>query len=196
MITVPNPASLRDPDGFRSQCDGGETIDENVTTRSGLVNLGFALLAVLLFAACQGAQESGESNVDLTLDLYLAGTDLTMNVTRPPIPGQKNMVAGDLHLIGGTGQAPEPDGEPIGRFFGQCTVVTQRESACTGLVTLDGRGTITLQVGVVGGVNQGIALTGGTGEFNGARGSGSEPSVPGHPEDRLLHLTFSTIDRS
>ena len=149
-----------------------------------------AVVVVALMTSCTRAG-AGEEERHSSLDLYLAGTDLTMNATLPPEPGQQNLLGGDIYTLGGTEQAPERAGQPIGRFVGVCTVVTRQERACTGFILLDGRGTLAVQVGVVRGINQGIAITGGTGEFGGIRGSGVEPAVPGHPEDRLLLLEYS-----
>ena len=176
----------------RDLCHSRVRLRSRVLQATRTVTLGLAVAVLLTAAGCQMSQPAGESTTELELDFYLAGTDVQMDMTSPPEPGQSNFLGGDIYLLDDSTGAPRPDGEPIGRFLGQCTVITARERTCTGLVTLDGRGTISVQVAVAEGVNQGIALTGGTGEFHGARGSGTEPSVPGHPEDRLLHLTLST----
>ena len=56
-----------------------------------------------------------------------------------------------------------------------------------------GRAVGTVQVEVVGGRNQGVAVIGGTGEFAGARGSIIESVVPGRPMDHLNHVECTQV---
>ncbi|MFQ5555969.1 MAG: hypothetical protein ACE5GB_00405 [Acidimicrobiales bacterium] len=138
------------------------------------------------------SQAPGTGQV-LKMDLYLIGTDVEANVTNPPEPGQQNFIGGDLYELDEAADSPSPTGDPVGRAVGLCTQVTQEERTCSGVFNLHGRGLLTVQVEVVRGSNQGVAVTGGTGEFAGARGTILETAVSGRPTDRLNQIEVTTL---
>ncbi|HZD24395.1 MAG TPA: hypothetical protein VE569_13510 [Acidimicrobiia bacterium] len=155
-----------------------------ITVVIGILWAGAASLTAVQAAAVSDNPGRGE-----VLDFYMKGTHQSINLTQPPQPGQQNIIGRDLYVLGGTEIAPVPDGDAIGRRVGVCTVVTAGEAICDGVLLLDGLGTITVQLGVlIPGGNQGIAVTGGYGDFAGANGTITETDVPGHPNDRVLHV--------
>lgn len=138
------------------------------------------------------ARASENPGQGLTLDLYMQGTDQVANLSQPPQPGQQNLLGSDLYELGGSATSPSPTGERIGRRIAVCTVATPGEAVCDGIIDLKGRGTISAQLEVlIPGGNQGIAITGGTGDFAGATGTIVESPVPGHPTDRVLRVQIS-----
>jgi hypothetical protein len=125
------------------------------------------------------------------MELYMRGTDQVADLTMPPRAGQTNIVGSDLYQLGGSADSPLPTGEPIGRRVAVCTVATAGEAVCEGMLRIDGRGTISAQLEVlIPGGNQGIAITGGTDEFAGRTGTITERPVAGHPNDRVLEVSF------
>jgi hypothetical protein len=65
------------------------------------------------------------------------------------------------------------DGEPVGHEVGSCVLVdTSGTANCTGVVTLDGRGTITFAFENAPPPEKLLAITGGTGDFRSAGGEG------------------------
>jgi hypothetical protein len=166
-----------------------------------------AALGIVLGAVAAGlatadpqptAQASAADNpgTGLVLDLYMRGTDQSADLTQPPQPGQQNLLGSDLYALGGSDASPTSSGQPVGRRIGVCTVATAGEALCDGIIDLGGRGTISAQLEVLlPGGNQGIAITGGTGEFAGATGTITESPVAGHPHDRVLELRISGFSR-
>jgi hypothetical protein len=66
------------------------------------------------------------------------------------------------------------DGEPVGHEVGSCVLVDTAGTAnCTGVVTLDGRGTIAFAFENAPPPEKTLAVTGGTGEFRSAGGEGT-----------------------
>jgi hypothetical protein len=66
------------------------------------------------------------------------------------------------------------DGEQVGHEVGSCVLVDPSGLAnCTGVVTLDGRGTITFAFENAPPPEKTLAVTGGTGEFRSAGGEGT-----------------------
>ena len=66
------------------------------------------------------------------------------------------------------------DGEPVGHEVGSCVLVdTDGTANCTGVVTLDGRGTIAFAFENAPPPEKTLAITGGTGEFRSAGGEGT-----------------------
>ena len=66
------------------------------------------------------------------------------------------------------------DGEPVGHEVGSCVLVdTEGTANCTGVVTLDGRGTIAFAFENAPPPEKTLAITGGTGEFRSAGGEGT-----------------------
>lgn len=164
--------------------------------------LGIVLGAVAASMATADPQPTEQANANgnpgtgLVLDLYMRGTDQTADLTQPPQPGQQNLLGSDLYELGGSDASPTPSGQPIGRRIGVCTIATPGEALCDGIIDLDGRGTISAQLEVLlPGGNQGIAITGGTGEFAGASGTITEAPVAGHPHDRVLEVRISGFDQ-
>lgn len=153
-----------------------------------------AVLAVAAFVGIGVVAGTGTSGHDVTMDLYMAGTDQWQDLTQPANPGERNLLGSDLYQLGGSEAEPAPSGDVIGRRVGACTVVTTHEALCDGLFDLGDRGTMSAQLEVLlPGGNQGIAITGGTGEFAGASGSVVESQVPGHPNDRVLNIHISGV---
>lgn len=164
------------------------------TTIAAVVLL--AVAAGLALFATLGTTRGDNPGERLTLSLYMRGTDQSINLSQPPEPGQQNIVGSDIYLLGGTEEQPAPDGDPIGRRIGVCTVVTSSEAVCVGVLDLDGRGTISAQLEVlIPGGNQGIAITGGTAEFAGAAGTIAERPVTGQPNDRILDIEIIGLRR-
>lgn len=156
--------------------------------------VGVVLAVVVVVVAVQGIAGTGNPGQGTVLDVYSQGTSLFSTLTQPPQPGQQNIGGSDLFVLGGTKEAPAPTGERMGRRWGVCTVSTPHEVICEGIVLLDGRGTLTVQLGVlIPEGNQGIAVTGGTGEFAGTHGTIVESKVPGHPDDRILHIDLKGL---
>lgn len=140
----------------------------------------------------RAAQATPSGEPGLSMDVYSRGTQLTNDLSQPPKPGQGTLAGADLFLLGGSSDHPAPEGPAIGSRFGVCTVVTDSQALCDGMIDLDGRGTISVQLEVlIPGGNQGIAITGGTGEFAGAAGTVTESMVPGHPDDRVLEIRIT-----
>jgi hypothetical protein len=66
------------------------------------------------------------------------------------------------------------DGEPVGHEVGSCVLVDAEGIAnCTGVVTLDDRGTITFALENAPPPEKTLAITGGTGDFRSATGQGT-----------------------
>jgi hypothetical protein len=66
------------------------------------------------------------------------------------------------------------DGERVGHEIGSCVLVDSAGTAnCTGVVTLDGRGTITFAFENAPPPEKVLAITGGTGDFRSAGGEGT-----------------------
>jgi hypothetical protein len=66
------------------------------------------------------------------------------------------------------------DGEPVGHQVGSCVLVdTSGTANCTGVITLDGRGTITFAFENAPPPEKTLAITGGTGKFRSAGGEGT-----------------------
>jgi hypothetical protein len=66
------------------------------------------------------------------------------------------------------------DGETVGHEVGSCVLVDTAGTAnCTGVVTLDGRGTIAFAFENAPPPEKTLAITGGTGEFRSAGGEGT-----------------------
>ena len=66
------------------------------------------------------------------------------------------------------------DDEPVGHEVGSCVLVdTDGTANCTGVVTLDGRGTIAFAFENAPPPEKTLAITGGTGEFRSAGGEGT-----------------------
>lgn len=160
--------------------------------RSTTLTISVSALGVMILlipaALAQGEPEGAATDRATTLDLYMAGTHQSIDVSQPPEPGQRNIIGSDLYLLTGD-DAPAPAGEAIGRRVAVCTVVTPDEAICSGMLHLDDRGTLAVQLEVLlPGGNQGIAVIGGTGEFAGVSGVVIETMVPGRSRDRVLHV--------
>lgn len=150
------------------------------------------LVGVAVFIGSGGAGSAARAGQRVTLSLYMSGTNQSNNLTQPPAPGQQNILGSDLYQLGGTDAAPAPTGDAIGRRVAVCTVVTPSEAICRAIVDLHDRGTLAAQLEVLlPGGNQGIAITGGTGEFAGAAGTITETMVPGQPNDRVLEVSIT-----
>ena len=116
----------------------------------------------------------------------------------PPPEGEEIPVVGDefvftdiVYELGGTPEAPAPVGDPVGVNSVRCMIVQVFEaeedasSACTGVLSLDGRGDLTFQLrfnfsdfedpGFIQ-----VAITGGTGDFYDA---GGQLEVREFPDD-------------
>lgn len=169
------------------------------TTSRTVIVVGVLVIigAVVGVAAFMGASGTAAARQRVTLDLYMRGTNQSYNLTQPPKAGQQNILGSDLYQLGGTDAAPVPTGDAIGRRVAVCTVVTSSEAICRAIVDLHGRGTLAAQLEVlIPGGNQGIAITGGTGEFAGAAGTIDETMVPGQPNDRVLKVTITEPART
>jgi len=123
-----------------------------------------------------------------TLELYAQTTDAAINLSNPPQPGEMAAFGRDLFLLGGTPEAPEPVGDPIGRNLVLCTLVTMTEASCDGQWFLDEIGLISgssyLDLTSPPGSGFAAALIGGSGAFKGANGTIRNLPVPG-TEDQV-----------
>lgn len=150
----------------------------------GLVAAAIVLMAV---GSAVGKDNAGQG---MSLDLYLRNTSF---VGGPPAaPGDRNQIGFELYRLGGTEQAPEPAGDPIGHAAGECVMLTVDGGLCVAIYHLDGRGTIATQFEYLFATGiPGVAVTGGTDEFAGASGAGTEVVSAGHPSDRIVRFELT-----
>lgn len=153
---------------------------------------------IMMAIVAAGAQaEDRHASHPQTIELYAMATDISMQLSTPPQPGEFAAFGRDLYRLGGSSQAPAPVGPPIGRNLVFCTMVTTTEALCNGSWFLDDRGPITgsayLDFSVPPGTGPGAfgsALTGGSGAFTGATGAISNRPVPG-TQDQVWIIRFS-----
>lgn len=136
----------------------------------------------------------------MTLELYAQTTDAAIHLSNPPQPGEMAAFGRDLFLLGGTPQAPEPMGGPIGRNLVLCTLVTMTEASCDGQWFLD-------EIGLISGTSYldltsppgdggvGAALIGGSGSFKGANGTIRNLPVPGTEDQVWIIEVFGRSGR-
>lgn len=164
---------------------------ESMRQRSIVVAMVIAVILVGAVATSAVLANASNRGQGTKLDLYAAQTDFRP-ASFPTSPGDQNYIGWDLYALDDSGTVPAPQGDPIGRELGVCTLVTPSEGVCDGLLELDGRGTLTLylEVNLASG-SQASAITGGTGEFAGAGGTMAETIVPGNPNDRVNHIELT-----
>ncbi len=135
-----------------------------------------ATLALFLLTSSARSAEGSEGNPGhgMTPTLNSLTTEVTLELSNPPQPGERALCGRDLYLLGGTLDAPTPLEEPLGPNTNVCTLVTATEASCEGRWSLDGIGLITgaayLDFTLPEPDGLGASLTGGAGAFAWAEG--------------------------
>jgi hypothetical protein len=138
-------------------------------TRRRVVSLAGALAGVmlLLHGSSIGASadsQNGQGASTLTFDVHFSPFNLTDLGDPGPSPGDL-IVFRDALLR---------DGAPVGDEVGSCVLVDAELTAnCTGIVRLDGRGTIAFSFVNAPPPHKVLAVTGGSGAFDTVRGQGT-----------------------
>jgi len=127
------------------------------------------------------------------LELYALTTDVSIQLSSPPQPGEMAIFGRDLYRLDDASADPMPAGDPIGRNTIICTIVTVTEASCEGRWLLDGLGLVTgsayLDLSLANSDGTGASLTGGSGFFHGASGTIQTYSVP-ESEDQVWIVEF------
>lgn len=146
---------------------------------------------VLMGGAAQARDNPGNG---VSLELYALTTDVSIQLSSPPQPGETAIFGRDLYWLGGTVNEPEPAGDPIGRNTILCTMITTSEASCEGRWSLDDIGQITgsayLDFTQADTDGSGASLTGGSGAFMGAEGViNTYPAAGGQDQVWIVDIT-------
>jgi hypothetical protein len=131
--------------------------------------VGAALVAstLLISGAVADAHSSdGEDGGDRTLQFDVAFSPTSYTDLGAPGFSPADVIVFNDRLL--------QDGEQVGHEVGSCVLVSTTDLAnCTGVVTLDGRGTLTFAFENSQPPEKALAIIGGTGEFRTAGGEGT-----------------------
>jgi hypothetical protein len=144
--------------------------------------VGIGVVAAGLIAGASASAGTGDDETVLVFDVQTSPFDLT-DLGEPGLSAADQIVFHDQLL---------QDGNHVGHQVGGCVLVDAEAFAnCTGVVTLDGRGTITYAFENAPPPEKTVAITGGSGDFRAAHGDG----VFLEAEDQTATLTLTLVRR-
>jgi hypothetical protein len=147
-----------------------------------VVVTGVVAVGLVVAGASASAGTGAEDETVLALDVRTSPFSLT-DLGEPGLSAADQIVFHDQLL---------QDGTVVGHQVGSCVVVDAAAFAnCTGVVTLDGRGTVTYAFENAPPPEKTLAITGGSGEFRTAHGDG----VFLEAADQTATLTLTLVRR-
>ena len=147
-----------------------------------VVVTGVVAVGLVVAGASASAGTGAEDETVLALDVRTSPFSLT-DLGEPGLSAADQIVFHDQLL---------QDGNHVGHQVGGCVLVDAEAFAnCTGVVTLDGRGTITYAFENAPPPEKTVAITGGSGDFRAAHGDG----VFLEAEDQTATLTLTLVRR-
>jgi hypothetical protein len=175
-----------------------------------VIALGFATAFVgsMVLAGTASSDGVGSETIWLFADanedaeIFLPASGGPADDETPPVAGDRNISRDDLFLLGGTEDAPQPTGAPVGRNDIECTFVELSESdfsarlLCHGVIEQFGLGTIAWQASLLfsqatEGQPFNVAITGGTGIYANAGGEiVVRTPAPSGGEDELDNTVY------